>query len=395
MSQSSESADQGALLQRVRAALPVVQEVAFLNTGYAGPLPSPVADAIHADVGRELDRGRSSPAEAEVYRERSSRLRERLARLIGAQSEEIALTRSTTEGVNVALWGMGTRPGDRILTTSLEHEGVRVPLWTMERRGLVEVERVDVGVGRRDETLAALERALERPARAVVFSHVAYSTGAVLPAAEIVDMAHRAGAWAIIDGAQAVGALPVDVGTLGADAYALSAHKWLCGPEGVGGLYVPERRWDRLQPTYTGFGSVQPPGRDPVPLAIGSGARRYELGSLFRPSISGLEAGLAWLEEIGWDWIWERTSRLSQRAAALLAEVPDCEPLLGAADHQGLVCVRLAGVHPQTITEELARQGIIVRFIRRPSCLRVSTGFFNTEEELHRLRDALARLLAS
>ena len=380
-------------VKRARAALPVLQDTAYLNTGYAGPVPLPVAEAVRAASEREIHRGRGVPGEVDVHRERAARVRALLAALVGAMPDEIALTRSTTDGVNTALWGIDWRPGDRVVTTSLEHEGVLVPLWMVEQRGNVEVQHVDVGVGRPNETLDALEKALRLPTRAIVVSHVAYSTGAVLPVREIVEMAHRHGALAIVDGAQSVGALPVDVKEIEADLFAFSGHKWLCGPEGLAGLYVARPHWETLRPTYSGISSLQPVGPDPAPLVLGSGARRYELASYYRPAVAGFEAGLAWLESFGWDWIHGQIREVSRRAAQILSQVPGCDALVDPDEQHGLVSFRISGVHPHVVAERLLTRGFAVRSVRSPLALRVSTGFFNTEEELLNLHDALVEVL--
>ena len=143
-------------------------------------------------------------------------------------------------GINLALGTIDWRPGDRAVTTTLEHPGVTGPLALLRDRVGVDVVEADVGDGGDDErTLDALEAAVAGGrTRAVVASHVAWSTGAVLPAAGIAAMARRHGVVGILDGAQTAGAIPVAVDEVGADFYAVSGQKWLLGPDGTGALAV-------------------------------------------------------------------------------------------------------------------------------------------------------------
>jgi L-cysteine/cystine lyase len=379
---------------RVREALPVFRTAAYLNTGTAGPLPTATAEAMARESRWELERGRSTlPDRSPTLRESAAALREKYARLVNASPDEIALTRSTTDGVNIGLWGIEWEPGDRVLTSNLEHEGVLVPLWHLERRGRITVERVDVGVGLPSQVMDAFERALATPARMIAISHVAYSTGAVFPLKELVELAHRKGTLVLVDAAQSIGAMPIDLPALGADFYAMPGQKWLCGPEGMGALYVPERHWDTLHSTYGGFGSLEPMGTDPTPFALGAGARRFEMGHNYTPLYEGQIASLDWLEETGWDWVHARNAHLSAYCAEVLSQVPGVEPFLPVGAPQGLVSVEVEGVHAAEVAPRLVERGFIVRSVREPRAIRASTGFYNTEAELDGLRDALAEVL--
>ena len=196
--------------------------------------------------------------------------RERLAALIGAESDEVALTDSTTHGVNTVVWGLPWQSGDEVVTTDVEHPGILVPLHHLARR---------FGIGLRIVPPAAVRGAISERTRPVALSHVSFSTGAVLPVMEVV----ASGVPVLVDGAQAVGAVPVDVHALGVDFYAFSGQKWLCGPEGTGGLYV--RRGSSLEATFVSTHSLRSSGgggRDPSNVTLADGATRFEGGAFFR-----------------------------------------------------------------------------------------------------------------
>ena len=147
----------------------------------------------------------------------------------------MAVNHGTTDGMNSAIHGIDWEPGDRAVTTRHEHPGGLGPLLVVRDRHGVELDLLDIGDGGDHErVVAAFDRAIDERTRAVVISHVLWSTGAVMPVRAIADVAHARGALVIVDGAQAAGAIPVDIAALGADAYAFPGQKWLLGPEGTG-----------------------------------------------------------------------------------------------------------------------------------------------------------------
>jgi len=312
---------------------------------------------MQEDERGELEWGRTARPERErSTRQHTQRVLHGFARLLNAKTDEIALTRSTTEGMNAVLWGIDWQPGDRVLTTGLEHEAVLVPLSRLERRHQVKIERVDIGVGLPSQVLEAFERALEHPTRLIAISHVAYTTGAVLPLAELTELAHRNGVLVAVDAAQAAGALPIDMESSGVDFYALPGQKWLCGPEGMGALYVAERHWDALHATYGGFESIENAGADPADFAPRAGARRFELGHNYPPLYVGMSTSFRWLEEIGWEWIHARIAHLSAYAAEVLAELPEVTTVLPVGQARGLVSAKLDGADTEAVAERLIAQ---------------------------------------
>jgi L-cysteine/cystine lyase len=368
-------------IEAIRAQIPVTSRTAYLNTGTASPWCTPVVDAIKAALEREQALGRASPAGLPDFAPLVTETRAKLAALIGADADEIALTHSTTEGVDVAVWGLDLQRGDEVVTTSIEHRGIQVPLRQLaDRRGVV-VTTVDVGRGEPLEALDALHEAITDRTRLVALSHVSFSTGAVLPIAEIVAFARAAGAHTLVDAAQAVGAIDVDVHALGVDYYAFPGQKWLCGPEGTGCLYVRRDRQSTLKQTFVGTRSARP------------GAARYEWATPFRPGIHGLHAALAWLESVGLDAVLARVRDLTTRCADRLACVQSLEVVTPALARAGLLNIRLSRADLDACVARLAEAGLIVRSVRETETLRVSCGFFNTEAEIDRVCDELDRIV--
>jgi L-cysteine/cystine lyase len=383
-----------AKLAAVREALPATGAGIYLNTGTAGPLPRETARAMAEMEEYELNVGRASDDYFLESLQRTAEARAASAAILTADVETVALTRSATEGLNIATWGLDWQPGDRAITTTLEHAGCYGALQALQQRRAVELELVDVGDGGDDErSLAAFDRAIRPGTRLVVLSHVCWSTGAVLPVRGIADLAHERGAFVLVDGAQAAGAIPIDVNALGADAYAVSGQKWLLGPEGMGALWVAPSVLDRVQVTFAGHFSFENPILRP-PFVPWPDARRLELGIFHRPSVVGFARSCGWLAMfVGLDWVYRRSAALARRTADALAATPGVELITPRQRMATLVTFRIDGWPAEAALEELGRRAfVIARSCPGTDWLRFSVGFFNAESELDRTVAAVAEL---
>jgi L-cysteine/cystine lyase len=320
-----------------------------------------------------------------------------VAAVLGTEMDLVALTHSTTEGINLALGTINWRPGDRAVTTSLEHPGVTGPLALLRDRLGVEVVEAEIGDGGDDaRTLAALEAAAGGGrTRAIVASHVAWSTGALLPAASIAALARRCGAVGILDGAQSAGAIPLAVDEIGVDFYAVSGQKWLLGPEGTGALAVGRSDVASVLPPVGGFFAASTPyavGRD----ALWPDARRFETAGYHKPSIVGLARSAGWLSMFaGLPWAYERAARLATGAAERLAGTPGVTLVTPRARMATLVSFRVAGWGAEEVAVALGRRvHAIVRFIPGLDAVRLSVAFFTTDDELRRVLDAVEEVAA-
>ena len=281
----------------------------------------------------ELTRGRASWDDYLAAVQRMAEARAAVAAILTADVETVALTYSTTDGMNIAALGLDWQAGDRVVTSSLEHVGGLAPLQVLRDRRGVDVELVDIGRGGDDErTLAAFDAAITPGTRLVAISHVAWSTGARLPVRAIADLAHARGALVLVDGAQSAGTIPVDVAALGADAFAIPAQKWLLGPEGVGALWVAASAMDRIAPTVAGYFAFDAPGVQP-PFRLFPDARRFEAGTRNQPTVLGFARSCGWLAmHVGLDFVYRRAAALSAHLADALAAIPGVE-LITPRDH--------------------------------------------------------------
>ncbi len=380
----------------IRRLLPATSAGIYLNAGTCGPLPAEAQRAMDEQAASELAVGRAKVDQYLAFAERALEARATVAAALVADPGDIALTHSTTDGINLVLSSIAWRPGDRVVTTNHEHPGVLGPLQAARDRHGVEVEVVDIGDGGDDElTLAGFRQALARPARAVVVSHVLWTTGAVLPVGALGSLAGEAGAVSVIDGAQSAGAIPVTLTDLDVDAYAVPGQKWLLGPEGMGALWVRRSFADSVVPSWAGYASFRSFDREAGGV-LRDGARRFEATGYHRPSVVGLGRSVGWLSMyVGLPWAHDRASRLAAAARARLAAI-DGVTLVTPPDQGGtLVTFRVAGWTAAGAAAELsARVFAILRDVPPVDAIRISVGFWNTEPELERLAGAVELLAA-
>jgi L-cysteine/cystine lyase len=310
-------------LAAVREALPALGAGIYLNTGLAGPLPAEAAAAMDELAGWQVRTGRAHPDDYPALLDRLGEARAGIAAILATDVGSIALTRATTEGMNIAAWSIDWQPGDRIVTTSQEHAGCLGPLIAVRDRFGLELDIADIGDGGDDDrTVAAIAAAIRPQTRLVALSHVLWTTGARLPIARVAALAHEHGAVVAIDGAQAVGAVPVSVDEIGADFYALSGQKWLLGPEGTGALWVAPRALERARPSHAGWFGFERIGLD-ADFAWQPDARRFETSGFYPPAVAGFARSCGWLSMyVGLALIQDRRMALARAAADRLATIP-------------------------------------------------------------------------
>jgi L-cysteine/cystine lyase len=383
-------------LAAVREALPSLGAGIYLNTGSAGPIPVESAAAVEELSNWELRTGRAHPDYFETFLERMAEARAGVAAILGADVDSVALTHATTDGMNIATWAIDWRAGDRAVTTTHEHPGALGPLVAIRDRLGVAVTFADIGDGGDDErTVAAFDEAILPGTRLVSLSHVLWTTGARLPIERIAEIAHERGALVAIDGAQAVGAIPVSVAATGADFYAVAGQKWLLGPEGTGAIWASRRAIERAIPSIAGWFSFE--STDLQGNAVyHPDARRFEASNHHKPSVVGLARSCGWLSMyVGLPWIHARGTSLARAAADRLAGIPGVVLLTPRDRMATLVTFRIAGWSAQIALAELSsRVFAIARTIEPLDAIRISVGFFNSEAEIERFADAVELLAA-
>jgi len=379
----------------IRAAIPALSAGIYLNTGSAGPLPAETAAAMDEVAARERDVGRGHADAFEETLVRMAEARAGVAAVLGTDVRAVSLTHSTTDAMNAGTLALDWRSGGRIVTTTGEHLGGIGPVYALRERG-VDVSIIDTGSDGDDaRTLAAFDAAITADTRLVSLSHVLWTTGAVMPVAAIAELAHARGASVIVDGAQAAGAIPFRLDSLGADLYAVPAQKWLLGPEGMGALVVAPEALDRLVPTGAGWFSFEH-GDSSGDATWWPDARRFEASNYHRPSIVGMARSLGWLSMyVGLDYVYRTGLERARVMARRLAAIDGVTVLTPMERMATLVSFRIAGWPAREALDELgARVFAIARTITSLDAIRLSIGFFNTDHELERLASAVELLAA-
>jgi selenocysteine lyase/cysteine desulfurase len=383
-------------LAAVRAALPSLGAGIQLNTGSVGPLPAEAAAAMAELMTYERDIGRADVAYYEELLQRIDEARAAVAAVIGADIDEVALTHATTDGMNLGTWSVDWSPGEVAVTTTHEHAGGLGPLYALRDRLGVDLRFADFdGAATEAEVLDAFDRVIVPGTRLVSTSHVLWTTGMVLPIERIAALAHDRDAVVLVDGAQAIGAIPVRVPDLGVEMYSLPAQKWLLGPEGMGAFWVRRSYLEAAKPTFGGhFSLADYDSRGSYrPFAD---ARRFEVSPFNRPNVVGMARSIGWLTMfVGLDFVFRRGPAMARLAADRLAEIPGVTVLTPGDRMATLVTFRIEGWSPQAALDELAaRTFAIARTLPLVDALRISVGFWTSEEELERFLDGV-RLLAA
>ncbi|HUQ42848.1 MAG TPA: aminotransferase class V-fold PLP-dependent enzyme [Candidatus Limnocylindria bacterium] len=383
-------------LAAVRASLPSLSAAIQLNTGSVGPMPAESAAAMAEIEAYERDFGRAQPEYWAETAQRIDEARAAVAAVIGGDLDEVAITHAVTDGMNVGTWAVDWSKGDRAVTTCHEHPGGVGPLYTICDRFGVELGSAEfAGDAPDDEIVAQLDRLITPGTKLVSISHVLWTSGLVMPVRRIADLAHARGALVLVDGAQAAGAIPVNVHDLGADMYALPGQKWLLGPEGMGALWVRRELLQSARSTFATsftFASVDSIGNRELQVD----ARRFQSVGYHRPSIVGLARSIGWLSMyVGLEFVYRRGAEQARRTADLLAGIEGVELLTPRDRMAGLISFRIRGWEPQQAMDELqARTFCIMRTLPAVNAVRISIGFWATEEEVDRFLDGV-RLLGA
>ena len=351
-----------------RAQFPVLADKAYLNAGTEGPLPRAAADAVRDRIEFELSNGRCGADYFNSVKELAAELRAGYARVLGADPAEVAITGSTTDGCNTVLSGLELGAGDQVLTSDEEHPGLLAPLGRLKRE-----RHVDVVVA----PFAEIAAAVTPRTRLVACSHVSWVSGRVVDSAALA----ATGVPVLLDAAQGIGAVAVDVKALGCAFYAGSGQKWLCGPEGSGALYVRPDQLERMTVPWPGYGSLAD-AKDALHSPPADGAGRFDLG--FPPGIRSAWAlaSLGVLEAAGWEWVHARAATL---AAGLAEQLAARGREVGPRGRSTLVSWKVPD--PDAEVARLAEAGVVVRSILSHGLVRASVGAWSSEEELARLVD--------
>lgn len=384
-------------VEGLRKRIPTVDAMTYLNTGWSGPSPVPVVDAIRARLEYESYNGPTSTEVLESGEKIRSQAKEALASLINADPQEVLLTQSTTDGLNAVMSGLPWREGDEIITCDLEHPSILIPCYHLQDRYGVKVRVLSVAPDEpEDLILSKIDDAVTDRTRMVFLSHIEFSSGVRMPVEQIGSLVRPRGIWYLLDGAQGPGHVAVDVREIGCDFYSLPGQKWLLGPDQTGALYIRREMIPLVTPVHVGSSAVLDYDLEGGYTPNSDDIEKFRVGTTSAPLRAGFVEGIRFVQGVGVDRIEERNLALAAALKVRLSGVSGVRvvsPMEGPGC-SGLVSFEVTGVDPKRVADALwTNDRILVRAVSYPPAVRASLDFFNTEQEVARLAEVV-RILA-
>ena len=368
----------------------------YFNFGGQGTMPEASLDAI-VDTHQYIQKvGPFSGSVNSWLQGKTAELRDAIATELRTTSDRITLTENVTAGCNIALWGIQWEAGDSILMSDCEHPGVIATVNEIARRFDVKVEICSIlDTLNEGNPVEVIQQHLTPNTRLVLISHLLWNTGQVLPLGEIVALCHnyphsKHPIKVLVDAAQSVGCLDLDLPDSNVDYYAFTGHKWLCGPAGVGGLYVSESAFEELHPTFIGWRSIELDGAG-NPKDWRANGEKYEVATSAYPEYQGLKAAIAVHQQWGTSTQrYQRIRQLSQYLWFALTQLEGVECLKKSPPEAGLVSFQIHSKNHLSLVKHLEQQGFFLRTITNPDCIRACVHYMSLTQEIDSLVTAIS-----
>ena len=377
-------------LKEHRQQFPGLINKAYFNFGGQGTMAEPALQAI-IDTHRYIQQ--VGPFSGQIngwLTNKVNLLRSAIASELGAPLETITLTENVTAGCNIAMWGIDWQEGDRILMTDCEHPGIIATVTEICRRFGVKVSTCSImDTLNQGDPVEVIRNNLTADTRLVVLSHLLWNTGQVLPLKAIAQACHNYPAQqtirVMVDAAQSVGSLCLDLPELEIDYYAFTGHKWLCGPAGVGGLYISQAAFADLNPTFIGWRGVELNAQG-KPIAWKQDGSKFEVATSAYPEYEGLRKAIAIHQEWGSKSDrYQRICELSNYLWSGLQNIDKISCLKTTPPEAGLVSFQVAGVEHKQLVDAWEKPGFLLRTIADPDCIRACVHYLTLPEEIDRL----------
>ena len=391
---SSAQIDRLDRLDQHRQKFPALANKSYFNYGGQGTMPQGAIAAIQQAHEYIQKTGPFSGASNGWIMEQAKQMKMAIASELGVPPETLTLTEDVSVGCNIPLWGIDWQAGDHLLLTDCEHPGIIAAAHEVQRRFGIEITTcplmATLNEGNPTDVVAQY---LQPTTRLVVLSHILWNTGQVLPLAEIVQLCHAQPkiVRVLVDAAQSVGMMPLNLTELEADFYAFTGHKWWCGPAGLGGLYISPDAQVSLSPTFIGWRGI---AVNSLGQQVGwmEDGRKYEIATSDYTLYAGLREAIACHQQ--WGTATDRYHRILQLSQSLwqkLSELRHVTCLRHAPPESGLVSFTVEGQSHPAIVQALEQQNLLVRTILDPDCIRACVHYFTSEAEIEQLVGAIAR----
>ena len=375
-------------------------EVAYFQTGTYGPASDSVLQAVREAMEGEARHGPATTAGRLAHRDKEAAARSGLARMLNVKEEELSVDANTSRAMQQIVRGLDWQAGDEFVMTSLEHVSTYGLSHSLTQEHGVTVKVLEAELLTDEELLAELAAALNEHTRLICLSHIASPDGRLLPIKEAAAIAHDAGVPVVLDLAQSVGQMPVDLAALDCDFAVGSGHKWLLGPMGTGYIFVSERQISGFRPNLIPDRSPWTLGGDPTPAP--TARSRTEIGTYNHALVVGLGRAVEIVQSIGLDTMQARIADLTRRLRRGVAQfdrariITPLEPEKSA----GITSVMFDGYTKTDMDGLVARlqerhQALVkAQWLTAPPdpvkiAMRISVAAFNNEIEVDRLLEGI------
>ncbi len=386
-------------LTSYRQQFPALEDKFYFNYGGQGILPQKALDSIIDSYNYIAKIGPFSIKGNKWVEESIYQTKKVIASELGVSVDTIALTENVTEGCNIVLWGIDWQEGDEILITDAEHPGIVAIVREIGRRFRVKITTIPLlnVLFNQDNPLEVIASHLTPKTRLLVVSHILWNTGHLLPLRQIVSLCHQyphssRPIYVLADGAQSAGSIPLSLAEEGVDFYAGTGHKWLCGPSGVGFLYVRQDLISAIAPTFIGWRGLD---FSHPHFPFFDSASRYEVATSPYPLFVGLQTAIQLHQS--WGTIEQRYERILQLSRLLWTNLQQIDGICclhpSTPPLSGLVSFYFpAGKNPKQIVQTLENNHFFLRTLSSPPCIRACVHYFTLESEIHSLLDFLSSL---
>lgn len=367
----------------VRQQFPLNKDWAYLNNGTMGPSPYPVIEAVHKGM-----------MDGDVYGNYGGweNTHGKIAAFVGAHEDEIALTHNVTDGINIACWGIPLKKGDEVILTTHEHVGNAFPWLNRQKLHGIKI-KVFTPASTAAETLERIQALYTKKTKVIAVPHIPCTIGQILPVKEICAWAKEKDIFSLVDGAHGPGMLQLDLHQMGCDVYASCCHKWMLGPKGTGFLYVRKDFQDTLQTYFVGGGSDNAKwnmASNPIQMGTyANNAHRYYGGTQGLGLYKGVDAAIAFIENIGMENIYNRINYLGKYTQDSLIALGDKIEMLTPTEQSSRCAIngfRIKGFDFSKFYAKCADQKIRIRMVAENeiNCVRISTHIYNNTNEIDR-----------
>jgi selenocysteine lyase/cysteine desulfurase len=388
--------DETSFWKFVRAQFLFPEDYSYLNTGGIGAVPILVLNHVKAS----MDKMEIYPRPGHDH-EKWLMVKETCCKLLGEDclKEELAFTSTATEGINIVINGLNLKQGDEVITSTHEHPALHIPLLNqVKSRGIV-LKTFQPDLVNGSGNIQRISEQITHKTRLIFISHVTCTTGQILPIKEIADLAKSKGILLAVDGAQAVGQIPVDLKDSGVDCYAFSGHKWMLGPKRTGVLYVNSASLEAIQPVTVGAYSDDGYDIESRMLTYHPTAQRFEYGTQNESLFHGLQEGVEFILTIGLKRIIERNRKMAETFFLGLKDISAITILSPEEEkcRSSMITFKSKSHDYRDIAAYLSEKRIRVRVVNEANLkgIRVSFHLYNDESDVEKILNEIKSFLTA